>query len=118
MLVLLCALINICSNKEQLNEAVRHSENAFKAAAVQSRRSHAEAENFMKYVLSDNYVFSQFQFCAESYMKYMLGDRFEAKWDNSDWWSNEACEDGTHSVCEYGELRFVKYCGPKKKEAW
>ncbi len=50
MLVILCALVNIVTTKEQLIEAITHSEKAINAAATQSRLKKIDAERFAVHV--------------------------------------------------------------------
>lgn len=115
MLALLCALVNIVTTKEQLNEAVTHSEPSFKALATQTRQTDQDAKYFLEVVKGNMYDIQQWKWLCESYLKYMGGDRWESAFNNSDWFADQACNEGTSSACEHGELRYPKYCGPKVK---
>lgn len=114
MLVLLCALINIVQTKDELEEAVTHSEKSFKALCCQTNQHELNASLLIDVVKSKMYDISQWKYLAESYLKYMNGDRFEYLWAGSDWWASQACEEHTSSVCEDFQPN-SKYCGPKRK---
>ncbi len=99
LLPTLCALVQRVNTETGLHRALDQAANLF---------PDYRGKEFIAYVKSDAYSFETWKYFCDSFSKYLAGNRWELKWDSSDWFCNQACEDRIHPVC----IGSSTYAGP------